>query len=841
MWEYTPPRKPLYRRPWFLALGAFLLIAGLAAAVFGSVEKRKWEERAARLDYERMGEMESASVIHDRSNAVLGRIFIQNRDKVSLDAIARTLQQAVIAAEDNRFFQHGGVDYYGILRAVVKNYQAGKARQGASTLTQQLARNSFPDDLPSNDRTYKRKLLEAFVAREIEKHYDKPGILELYLNRVYFGSGLYGAEAAARAYFGKHAKELNLSESATLAGLLKSPNNLSPWKNRQACMEQRNFVLGRMADLGQITAEERDKTIGEDLIVKNRARIHQESYALDLVAQQVIAQFGRDSAISDGYRIFTTIDGDLQRQAEKALRDQLDVVERRPGYDRQTYGQYDQLFRAFQRQSNGGNGGNGDTLATPEYLQGSVVVLDNATGGMLALVGGRDFQHSEYDRALLAKRPPGTAFKPLVYAAAFEKGMFPGTVVQDTVIDNRQVMIGGTTGILGEWGPESVDNKYEGAISARTALVKSKNAATVRLGMATGLDRLSALAVKAGIESPLANYPKTYLGSSELTLMELSLANTIFPSGGTRPEHAFVIQRIESKEGRVLYEARNTRVRVLSPTTAYEVHTCLADVLERGTADRTFTEIGLKRYPLGGKTGTAYNFTDAWFVGYSSAVTCGVWAGFDKPQPIYRGAFSNQIALPIWASVMKATFANYKPAEFPAPKGMIKCEICAASGKLATDKCFEISENKETGEKVQRRTSYREICTEAQAPKNGCDVHGAGGQSLVRDFESVPGDVPRATPAVDLKKVVPVVMKAPTVVGEDPYNSIQATKNVIAMKQLGSGSVAPVDSSATVPAPVPKTGEPDIEVRRAEAVRPMEQQAIVDPAIKLDPPPPVEF
>ncbi len=837
MWERTLHRRPFYRRPWFLALLTLLLIAGVVAAIFGLIEKQKWEERAALLNYDTLRDMESASVIYDRSGGLLGRIFIQNRDTVKLGAVARTLPQAVVAAEDNRFFNHRGVDYYGILRAVVKNLEAGKSRQGASTLTQQLARNSYPDDLPSNDRTYKRKLLEAFVAYEIEKRYDKEQIIEMYLNRVYFGSGLYGVEAASRAYFGKHAKELNLSESATLAGLLRSPNNLSPWKNRRACIEQRNFVLGRMLELAQISQAEHDQTLAQDLIVKNRARIHQESYAIDLVAQQVIAQFGRDSAISDGYRIFTTIDADLQRKAEKALRDQLEAVERREGWGRQTYAQYDQIYRAYQRR---GSDAEAELLPAPEYLQGSVVVMDNATGGLLALVGGRDFQHSEFDRALLSKRPPGTAFKPLVYAAAFEKGLFPGTIVQDTVIDNRQVMIGGTTGILGEWGPESVDNKYEGAISARTALVKSKNAATVRLGMATGLDRVLSLAKRAGIESELANYPKTFLGSSELTLTELTLATSMFPGAGVRKDHTFVIDRIESKDGRVVYKSENARTRVIPDTTAYEVHSCLADVLERGTADRTFTELGLKRYPLGGKTGTAYNFTDAWFVGYSSAVTCGVWVGFDQPQPIYRGAFSNETALPIWANVMRATFNDYKPREIPQPKGLIKCEICSASGKLATDKCFEVSEGSEGGERNQRRTTYMEICTDAQAPKEGCDVHGGGTRSLVRDLPPVDGDVPRATAVVDVKKIEPIAMLAPTVVGEDPYNSIQAINNVIAMKAL-AGATAPLDSSANVPAPAQDDGEPDIEVRRAQPVRPMEQQTVVDSTIKLDPPPPVEF
>ncbi len=834
MWEYSPPRQPFYRRPWFLVPTGLFVVLGLIGLIWGLVEKHQWEKRAEALDYDKLQEMESASVIYDRNRVVLGRIFIQNRDKVGVEDIARTLQLAVVAAEDNRFYNHRGVDYQGIVRAMVKNYQAGKTRQGASTLTQQLARNSFPDDLPSNDRTYNRKLLEIFVARAIEKRFSKERILELYLNRVYFGSGLYGAEAAARAYFGKHAKDLTLSEAATLAGLLKSPNNLSPWKNRQACMDQRNFVLGRMADLGQITRAQADETLAEDLRVKNRARVAQESYALDLVAQQVIAQFGRDSAISDGYRIYTTIDGELQRKAEKALAEQLDLAERHEGFEHQTYAKYDQIFKAHERKQGTADA---ETIATPEYLQGSVVVIDNATGGILTLVGGRDFQHSEYDRALLAHRPAGTAFKPLVYAAAFEKGLFPGTAVQDAVIDNRQVMIGGTTGILGEWGPETVENKYEGTVSARTALVKSKNAASVRLGMMTGLDRVIPLAKKAGISSTLRPFPATYLGSSEVTLMEMTLANSIFANGGQRPERTFVIDHIESKDGKVVYKARPGRVRVIAETTAYEVHSCLAEVLERGTADRAFTDLGLKRFPLGGKTGTAYNFTDAWFVGYSSAVTCGVWAGFDKPQPIYRGAFSNQIALPIWANVMKATFADYKPGEIPQPKGIIKCEICSASGKLATDKCFETVENTETKEKVMRRATYFEIATESQAPKNGCDIHGLGNRSFVKEVSS--GEFPRAVLAMDVKSVQPVALKAPTVIGEDPYNSIQAINNVIAMKALG-GTTAPLDSTNTVPNPVVST-EPQIEVRRAEPVRPMENQAVVDSTIKLDRPPPVDF
>ena len=838
MWDLPRLRKPLYRRTWFLTVLFVFIATALIAGILLVLEKRKWEKRAAAFDFSKLEDMESASVIYDRGGQVLGRIFIQNRDQVGPDDLSPHLFRAIVAAEDNRYYQHSGVDYFGIARAVIKNYQAGRTRQGASTLTQQLARNSFPIELPSNDRGYSRKLLEIFVAQEIEHRFSKSKILELYLNRVFFGDGFYGAEAAARGYFGKHAKDLNLSESATLAGLLKSPNKLSPWRNRKACMDQRNFVLGRMLELQQINKEEYNATLKEDLIVKNRRPTHQDSYAMDLVAQQIIAQFGRDSAISDGYRIFTTIDSDLQKKTEKALREQLDVVERHEGYDHQTYAKYDAEFRAHQRQA-ASTEGEVPPLALPAYLQGSVVVLDNATGGILALTGGRDFAHSSYHRAVSARRPAGSAFKPLVYAAAFEKGFNPGTLVQDAVIDNRQVMIGGVTGILGEWGPERVDNKYEGAISARTALVKSKNAATVRLGMMTGLDRVLPLAKLAGIESPLRPFPATYLGSSEVTLLEMTLAYTIFPNGGTRPEKTFLIQRIEDQSGKVIFNMRPGKKRVIKETTAYEVHTCLADVLERGTADKTFTELGLKKFPLGGKTGTAYNFTDAWFVGYSSAVTCGVWTGFDKPQTIYRGAFSNEIALPIWASVMKATFATYRPAEIPQPKGIIKVELCTASGMLATDKCVETVENKDTGDKVQRRTTYFEIVTEEQAPKNGCDVHGGGGaKSFVK---VIPGEEwPRAALAVDVSAVQAVALKAPTVLGNDPYNSIQAINNAIAMKAF-SGQAAPLDSASVVTAPKAGDGQ-EMEVRRAQPVRPMETQTtVLDTTIKLPPPPPLEF
>lgn len=840
MWDISAPRKRFYRRPWFLVPFCLFVAVGLVGLVYVLGERGKLQAKAATFDYSRLEAMESASVIYDRNGVVMGRMFTQNRDQVKIDQLSPALLKAVVAAEDARFYQHSGVDYKGIVRALLKNYKSGKKVQGASTLAQQLARNTFPDMLPPQEKSYERKLLELAVAQEIEKRCTKQKILELYLNRVFFGSGFYGAEAAARGYFGKPAKDLTLSEAAMLCGLLKSPSNLSPWKNRDRCIESRNYVLQRAMEIGLITAEEREETLKQDIIVKNRRPIHQESYAADMVAQQVAQKVGRDSAVSDGYRIYTTIDAGLQKTAEKVIREQLDAVERHEGFEGQTAAKFDIEFK--QQRLLAAAEGEPEARLMPEYLQGGVVVLDNSNGGILALVGGRDFAHSPYNRAISARRPPGTAFKPLVYAAAFEKGLFPGTLVKDAVMDNRQVMIGGESGILGEWGPERVDNKYEGGISARTALVKSKNAATVRLGMEVGIESTLALAKQAGIETPLRKFPATFLGSSEVTLMELTLANTMFPNGGWRPEKPFIITRIEDKSGRVLYRAERKKVQVVKPSTAYEINTCLSEVLERGTADKTFTELGVKKFPLGGKTGTAYNFTDAWFVGYSSAVTCGVWAGFDKPRtPIYRGAFSNEIALPIWAGVIKATFAAYNPKDLPPPKGIIKCEICRASGQLATEKCVESIDNKDTGETVKRRTTYLEICTDEQAPREGCSVHGGGGL-IAR--EPKPGEAPRPALAVDVTKFQPVPMKAPTVLGNDPYHSSQSIKDKVAMSKL-QGHTAPVDSSTTIPVvpdAAPEAAPAEPEVRVAEPVRPLQQQtAVIDKTIKLDPPPPIEF
>ena len=767
--HFIPPgyrfRPPWYARPQFCVPLGIAAVLFIGFAVYVSILASDLKSQAATFDLSKLEQMESASLILDRNDKIFGQIYVENRETVPYDQLPRDLVNAVVAVEDAKFYQHGGYDFFGIIRAALKNFTAGHVRQGGSTITQQLARNSFA----LTQKTFRRKLLEIFLARRIEENFGKQKIMELYLNRIYFGGGLYGAEAAARGYFGKSAREMSLAECATLAGLVKSPNRLSPWTDRAASRDTRNYALDRMRDLDFISRERCASAQAEEIVTGSRQNAQGQTYAVDYIRQQVIAAVGWDRAMNEGFRIHTTIDVDLQTVAEDSLRSNLERVEQHPDYKHQTYADYAANFRKAKA-----NGTMSDQPA-PEYLQGAVIGLDNETGDILVLVGGRDFEHNQYDRALQAKRPAGTAMLPLVYATAFEKGMFPGSLVEDSPLDNRAVMIGGTTGILGEWGPESSENRYEGAMTARQTLAKSKNGATVRIGMNAGVDSVLQLCSAAGIRSSLRPYPATFLGSSEITLAELALAYTIFPNGGWRPNTPHILERIEEKDGTVVWDAKRERTRkvVIKPETAYEVHSCLVDALESGTGKAARTQFGLKKMQAAGKTGTAYDFTDALFTGYDSNFTCAVWMGFDKPQKIYRAAFGRELALPVWVDIMNAAAQQYPPREIVRPTNLKEVEICSRSGLLATDKCYDAVKTA-SSDTVQRRTTYMEIATPTQMPTDSCNVHGESRARLARDLPS--GDLPRAELAVDLSEVTPVIVKSPTLLADkDPYSSLKPT------------------------------------------------------------------
>jgi len=803
---------------------AFLIVLIGGMIIYWSLLARDLRAEAATFDLSKLEQMESASVILDRNDKIFGQIYVENRETVPYEQLPRDLINAVVAVEDSKFYKHHGYDLFGIVRAALKNTVAGHVRQGASTITQQLARNSFS----LKEKTFRRKLLEIFLAKRIEETIGKQKIMELYLNRIYFGGGLYGAEAASRGYFEKPAKDMTLTECATLAGLIKSPNRLSPWTDKTGSREARNYALSRMRELGFIDRQRCTQAQSEDLVFGNRQNAQGQSYAVDYIRQQVIAAVGWDRAMNEGFRIHTTIDSDLQKAAEDSLRRTLDQAEKHPGYNHQTYAEYASTFKKVKPN------GTASSPPAPEYLQGAVIALDNQTGGILALVGGRDFEHNQYDRALQAKRPAGTAMKPFVFAAAFEDGKFPGTLVEDSPLDNRVVMIGGTTGILGEWGPEAEDNRYEGSMTARQALAKSKNGATVRLGLDTGLDPMLKLCRDAGIHSQLRPYPSTFLGSSEVTLAELALAYTIFPNGGARPNNVHILEQIEEKDGTVWHAQRtNTKQNVIKRETAYEVHSCLVDALDSGTGKAARSEFGLKKIPAAGKTGTAYDFTDALFAGYTSSITCAVWAGFDKPQKIYRGAFGHELALPVWVDVVNASAERYPTKEIPAPNTIKKAEICWRSGLLATDKCYD-SVKGPNGEMVQKRTTYMEIGTNAQLPIDSCNIHGEAKARLVR--ETSESEFPRAASAVDLTQIPVVVPQGATLLAnKDPYNSVRAMVKPSPTpeppkEQEMEVRPAIAEDSPRPAAPVPAGSAPTV----ATSVRP----SGVEPSVSARTPPP---
>lgn len=797
----------------------------------------EYERKAAEFNLEDMKHMEAASIIYDREGKEMGKIFIQNRHPVSLDRVSPMMVKAVIAAEDNKFYSHDGVDYMGILRAALANYRRGKISQGASTVTQQVARNSFE----LRERTYKRKLVEMFLAQRIEKNFSKEEIMELYLNRVYFGSGFYGVEAAARGYFGKAAKDLDIGQCATLAGLLKSPQALSPWNNKDGSTASRNVVLRQMREQGFITAKELQEQTATPMFVMKRTNPFKVSYAIDYIRQQVIAALGFDRAMNGGFRIYTTLDMKIQRAAELSMRDTLASVEGRNGYPHASFESYRNTTKSIEDQINRGN--MSVRMPEPKYLQGAVMALENSTGAVLAMVGGRDFKHSEYNRATMARRPIGTAFTPFVYAAAYESGVFPGETVDDACMDNRYVMIGGNAGILGEWGVERADNEYEGGMPTREALAKGKNAATVRLGMKVGLDPVKRLASDAGMTSPLRNYTNAFLGSSEETLEKMTLAYTIFPNGGLRPKQPYIIEKITDAGSQQIYKAATEKVKALSPEAAWETHVGLEDALRHGTGSVAFANYGLKDMPVAGKTGTAYNFTDTYFFGYNSSVTCGVWVGFDRPTRIFRGAFGRDLALPIWTKIMNVASEELPAVKFLKPDTVKTVEICRTTGLLATPQCADAG-------------IYTEYATDEQMPKIRCDVHGGGIRNYAKEYGQE--EWPRAAAAVDPSTVRPVAVLAPTLLGiTDVYNSVRPgaarfdesipIAKAVAVTPEESAPVAGEEVDPNAPpraepvealAEMPPEEEP--EVRKAEAVNPLDSP-LDEPAIKMPEPPPINF
>ncbi len=584
---------------------------------------------ALTFDISTIGQMPQRSAIYDRTGIFYSRTVGENRVVVPYEKVSPNFVNALISREDSRFYEHHGIDPLGIARAAIRNLLLGGMKQGASTITQQLARNSFP----LGGKNFNRKFLEAAMAFRIEMEMSKEKILELYMNRIYFGSGLYGVEAASQAYFGKPASDMDLSEGALLAGLIRSPNKFSPLNNIDASLGQRNVVLGRMEELGFITHAQLEKAKSEPITSGQQSLVNPlNSWAVDAILHELEQVVPLDRIDTGGLRIDTTIDAGLQQSAEIAMSKRLVEVEQRPD------------FRQQHRLAKEGE--------SAEPLQGALLAIDNASGGITAIVGGRDFAKSKYNRALVAMRQIGSSAKPFVYEEAFRRGVIrPETPVSDARLTPLDLPPRSSS-----YDPQNSDGTFGGDLPAKEGLVHSRNTMSVRVGMKTGLGDIASTMERLGLAEHVPHYPSICLGSFESTLRNLTTAYTALATGGKKLQ-PHLIEQVTDSEGTVLYRATHGRIAVLDPAATRTTTAILTEVLTRGTAAKS-AELGLRK-PAAGKTGTTDHFMDAWFLGYTQGLTCGVWVGFDRPKTIMRGGYGAELALPIWVDVMKSGAADH--------------------------------------------------------------------------------------------------------------------------------------------------------------------------------------
>jgi penicillin-binding protein 1A len=642
-----------------------------------------------------IGDMDQATTVYDSQDKLAFTIFTERRMEVPLSDVSPHLVQAILAIEDQRFYQHRGFDFIRTVGAALANVRNLGVVQGGSTITQQLARQSFLDA----DRTIRRKLKELILASRIEARYPKAHILELYLNKVYFGDGLYGVEAASRGFFGKSASELSLPEAALLAGLVKAPSRYAPTVNLDLAVSRRNVVLQVMRDTGVIdeaawkSATESKAELADNL----RAEDSHGEYFKEQVRLELIERFGWERVHQGGLRVFTTIDLAMQQAAEVATAEALQALDKRRE-------ELAARRRAAQKR----------TAEEPEPLQAALVAMDPVTGHVRAMIGGRDFGESRFNRAFQARRQPGSAFKPFVYAAALEAGYTPATVISqlNDPIATPQ----------GDWVPADGHSTAD-EMTLRTGLSTSSNRAAVRLLQEVGIPRAVQYAQTLGV-GDVPSVPSLALGSGEVTLAAMTAAYAAFANRGNVPT-PIVVRRVEDRSGRVLYETKEVSVRAISERTAFLMANMLADVIDAGTAHRA-RRMGFA-LPAAGKTGTTNDFHDAWFVGFTPKLVAGVWVGFDQPQTILPNGFASDIAVPLWTSFMKEATSKDRAGWFRTPAEVTTARVCRISGKLAADGCGHVEQISEQGEVEQRSMIYTEYFVQGTEPTEVCHLHARRG------------------------------------------------------------------------------------------------------------------
>jgi penicillin-binding protein 1A len=603
-----------------------------------------------------------ATVVLARDGTLIGEIGRERRLSISLRTLPKYVGNAFIAVEDKRFYQHNGVDLVGIAGAL-KDAVQGDVR-GASTITQLLVGNMHPDLIDRRDRSPGRKLREQQAAIQMEKRYSKEQILEAFLNQIAFGRGAYGIEMAARQYFGKGAGELTLAEAASLAAMPKSPVQYDPGRYPDRNRTRRNTVLALMANQGMITAVQAAAAQREP--VRTVAPGNVAPWVTDVVRVQ--AERAGVPVLQGGYRIHTTIDASLQTAAQRALSAGIDEVETRPGFrgPRCAKRAADTSGTAAAARGAAGAGG---------CLEGAAVVIDPATGDVRALVGGRDYARSSFNRAVDGNRQPGSAFKAFVYAQAIATGLTANSPVADTALritlDNGRI-----------YSPDNSDGAFLGTLTMREALTRSRNPVAVQLGMALGIDSVAALAHRAGLRSPIAPFPSSALGASVVQPLDFVAAYATFDNGGVAVNPRF-ITRVEDRAGKTVFTPQGQApTAAMDPRVAFIVRDMMQDVVTRGTAT-ALRRIVPARIPVAGKTGTTNDNTDVWFVGMTPELVTGVWIGFDKPATITPGAVGGTYAAPIAGQIIAAAYANRSSGTWTPPPGMVGVALDRATGMVA--------------------------------------------------------------------------------------------------------------------------------------------------------------
>ena len=653
---------------YLLRLAGYPVVAALYGLLFFLLV---YGTRARRFDLERIHEMPQRSIVRDRLNEEIGRIHGEKRSIVPLRQVAESFRKAILAREDERFYKHGAVDPIGIARATIKNTQ-GK-REGASTITQQLVSDVFQlkrgekrGDWP---RQLDRKLLEIAIAVRLEATLEKDDILEAYINQINWGRQIKGVGEASRIYFEKHPSELTLSESALLAGIVRGPDSFNPFKSMEAATRERNTTLERMVNAEAITRAEADAAKLEAIKVRPMSAAPRVNRSPWTPSAAIWKSFSKNR---------TSPSADLKSSPPSTC-----ASNKRPRRRWRRNSARSTHPRLLPPHARGMAAAAEDAREqdTPKYIQGAAVVVENRSGGVLAVVGGRDAKESRFNRAKDAKRQLGSIFKPFVYLSAFDKGLRPDHLISDGPIEPGEIKGGGT------WRPSNSDGKYGGMMPVSYGLVRSRNTMSVRVGDFAGIPRVGEFAAKAGFSTPMPENPSSFLGSWEASPWEVATAFTIFPNDGAR-YRPYLISEIRDSDKNVLYSTLPLPYQAASSGSAWSVSRILAEVVDRGTA-ASIRRLGFDK-PCAGKTGTTNDFKDAWFAGYTSSLTCAVWVGFDRPKKTIQGGFGSVLSLPVWVDIMKtADRLGYKAGNLHTRVNLVSIDLCRLSGKRSTKGCHE--------------------------------------------------------------------------------------------------------------------------------------------------------